>query len=136
MERQVINPESLWDASNRSYSHVVKVINPEAWIFVAGQAAVETVNGELSVVGPGDIELQTRRTLENIQKELEAAGATMADIVDMTVFLRDVKGHQWPVRKVREEFFEAGNFPVSTMVEISRLAIDGLLIEIDVIAAI
>ena len=51
----------------------------------------------------------------------------------MTVYLRD-KGHQWPVRNVRSEFFEQGHFPVSTMIEVKDFCVEGMLIEIDAIA--
>jgi len=68
-------------------------------------------------------------------RNLEAAGAGFADVVKMTVYLLDIKNHQWPVRNVRAEFIDTENPPVSTMVEVSRLAIDGMLIEVDVVAA-
>lgn len=45
-----------------------------------------------------------------------------------------IKNHQWPVRNVRAEFINKENPPVSTMVEVSRLAIDGMLIEVEVVA--
>lgn len=132
MHKEFINPDTAWNAAPRGYSHVVKVTNPTATIFVAGQAAVDK---DLNIIGT-DIEAQTRATFENIKAGLEAAGATMADIVDMTVYLSDIATQQWPVRKVREEFFEPGCFPVSTMVEVSRFALEEMLIEIDVIAAV
>ena len=53
-----------------------------------------------------DIREQTRVCFQIIGKELEAAGATLDDICDMTVFLRDIENHKWPVREVRSEFFE------------------------------
>jgi 2-iminobutanoate/2-iminopropanoate deaminase len=131
--KEVINPEGMWNATPRSYSHVVKVTNPQSLIFVAGMASVSP---EIEVIGRDDIEVQTRTTFENIRTELDAAGASMSDIVDMTVYLVDIRNHQWPVRKVREEFFAPEELPVSTMIGVAELALDGLLIEIDVIAAI
>ena len=131
MPKEVINPEGLWDSSNRSYSHVVKVTNPQSLIFVAGMAAV---GPDLKMVSD-DIREQTRVCFQIIGKELEAAGATLDDICDMTVYLRDIENHKWPVREVRSEFFEDGRLPVSTMIEVSNFAIEGMLIEIDVIAA-
>lgn len=131
--KEVINPQGMWNATPRSYSHVVKVHNPQAMIFVAGMASVSP---DIEVIAPGDIEVQTRTTFENIRTELEAAGAKMSDIVDMTVYLTDIRNHQWPVRKMREEFFAPEELPVSTMIGVKELALEGLLIEIDVIAAI
>jgi enamine deaminase RidA (YjgF/YER057c/UK114 family) len=54
----------------------------------------------------------------------------------MIVFCTDVAGQQWPIRNVRAEFIDTQHPPVSTMVEISKLAIEGMMIEIDVIAAL
>lgn len=131
MPKQVINPEGLWDAGPRSYSHVVKVTNPQSLIFVAGMAAV---GPDLKIISD-DIREQTRGCFELIAKELEAAGAVLDDICDMTVYLLDIDQHKWPVREVRNEFFEPDRLPVSTMVEVRKFAIEGMLIEIDVIAA-
>jgi 2-iminobutanoate/2-iminopropanoate deaminase len=131
MPKEVINPPDLWDAGNRSYSHVVKVTNPQSLIFVAGVAAVD----ESITVVSDDIEVQTRKCFEIIEKELAAAGATLDDICDMTVYLLDIDNHKWPVRKTRAEFFTPGREPVSTMIQVSKFAIERMLIEIDVIAA-
>ncbi len=130
MPKQVINPEGLWDSGPRSYSHVVKFTNPQSIIFVAGMAAV---GPDLKMVSD-DICEQTRECFRLIEKELAAADATLDDICDMTVYLRDIDNHKWPVRETRNEFFEPGRLPVSTMVEVSNFAIEGMLIEIDVIA--
>lgn len=131
MPKHVINPEGLWNAGPRSYSHVVKIDQPQSLIFVAGLAAVDA---DINIVSD-DIEEQTRRIFEILREELAAAGATLADVVDMTVYLLDIEHHQWPVRKVRAEFFESGQEPVSTMIQIAKFALDGMLIEVDAIAA-
>lgn len=128
--REVINPPDLWKSTGRSYSHVVKITNPTAMIFVAGLAGV---NNDLAVVSD-DIEEQTRRTFEILALELEAAGASLADVADMTVYLLDIDNHAWPVRNVRTEFWDEGELPVSTMIEVRNFAIEGMLIEVDAIA--
>ena len=53
----------------------------------------------------------------------------------MTVYLLDIENHKWPVRETRREFFDDDRMPVSTMIEVRNFAIEGMLIEIDVIAA-
>lgn len=131
MQREFINPKGHLNSIPRGYSHVVKVKNPGTFIYVAGQGPV---NEKLELIGLGDIEAQARATFQNIKRNLETAGAGFADVVKMTVYLLDVKNHQWPVRNVRAEFINTENPPVSTMVQVSRLAIDGMLIEVDVVA--
>ncbi len=131
MTTEFINPPTAFNSLPRGYSHVVKITNPNALYFVAGAAAVDT---ELNVQHPGDVEGQTRLIFENIARDLEASGASLADIVDMTIYVADV-ADQWRVRAVRNEFFPADKLPSSTMIAVKSFCIDGMLIEIDVIAA-
>ena len=91
------------------------------------------VDSERNLVGEGEIEAQTRQAFKNLANKLEAAGATFADIVKMVVYVQDIEKNQWPVRNVRAEFIDVDHPPVSTMIEVTRLAKDGGLIEIDVI---
>ena len=131
MTTEFVNPPTAFDSLPRGYSHVVKVTNPSALYFVAGAAAVDT---DLNVRHIGDVEGQTRVIFTNIARDLEASGASLADIVDMTVYLADTDD-QWRVRGVRNEFFPADKLPSSTMIAVKSFCIEGMLIEIDVIAA-
>ena len=98
-------------------------------VFVSGQVG-RNAQGE---VAKGDIRAQTRQALENIKAVLEAAGATMDDIVKVTVFVTDVAEQYAPIHEVRAEFFKK-DYPASTLVEIKALAGPDLLIEIEAIA--
>lgn len=131
MERETINPKGAINSIPRGYSHAIKVRNPGSFVFVAGQGPLDA---DMKLVGAGDIEAQTRQTFKNIQRNLEAAGATFKDVVKMTVYVLDIEKQQWPVRNVRAEFIDTERPPVSTMVQVSKLAIPGMLIEVDVIA--
>ena len=132
MDRTFINPTDAAKSIPRGYSHAIKVENPGSLLFIAGQGAIDE---NLKIVG-NDIETQTRKTFENIKRNLDAAGAAFGDIVKMTVFCSDIENQQWPIRNVRAEFIDVERPPVSTMVQISNFAVKGMLIEIDVIAAI
>ncbi len=120
MEREFINPTGGLKSVPRGYSHVVKVRNPGAFVFIAGQGPVD---GDLKLVGGGDIEAQTRTTFENIKRNLEAAGARFSDIVKMQVFLSDIATQQWPVRDVRAEYIDLDHPSVSTMIETDVIAV-------------
>jgi 2-iminobutanoate/2-iminopropanoate deaminase len=98
-------------------------------IFVSGQVA-RNAAGE--TVGRGDIRAQTRQTLENVKAVLEAAGATMDDIVKVTVFVTDVS-HLAAIHEVRAEYFRR-DYPASTLVEVKSLVSPDLMIEIEAIA--
>ena len=110
------------------YTDVV-VAGPGRTIYVSGCGAIDE-SGKL--VGRGDITAQTRKTLDNIKLSLAAAGATLADVVKVTVYLASVDDRQ-KVNEVRKEYFGAAK-PASTLIEISRFAIDGMLIEIEAVA--
>ena len=130
MDREFINPPGAHDPIPRGYSHIIKVRDPGETIYIAGQGPVDS---ERNLVGEGEIEAQTRQAFKNLANKLEAAGATFADIVKMVVYVQDIEKNQWPVRNVRAEFIDVDHPPVSTMIEVTRLAKDGGLIEIDVI---
>ena len=98
-------------------------------VFVSGQVAR---NSRGETVGVGDIEAQTRQTLENVKAVLAEGGATLDDVVKVTVFVTDV-GDYVAIHKVRGEYFKSP-YPASTMVEVSALVNPDLKIEIEAIA--
>ena len=96
------------------------------FVFVAGQGPLDPATGE--IVGD-TIEEQTARTLENVKAILEAAGATMADVVKATVHLSDLSLFQ-RYNAVYTTYFPEPK-PVRTTVGSQLL---GIMVEIDVIA--
>ena len=96
------------------------------FIYVAGQGPIDPVSGKIM----GDtIEAQTALTLDNVKAILEAAGATMGDVVKSTVHLTDLSLFQ-SFNKVYADYFPDPK-PVRTTVG-SQLM--GILVEIDVVA--
>ena len=101
-------------------------------VFVSGQVARD-LDG--SVVGVGDVIAQTRKVLQNMQSVLAESGATLDDVVKVTVFVTSLERHFADIHKVRGEFF-TGGYPASTMVEVKSLVHEDMLIEIEAIAVI
>jgi 2-iminobutanoate/2-iminopropanoate deaminase len=98
------------------------------FIFVSGQGPLDPATGKIT----GDtIEEQTARVLENIKTILEAAGASMADVVKANAYLRDMSLFD-RYNKVYVNYFPDPK-PARTTVG-SVLPMEGMLIEIDVIA--
>ena len=124
------NPSNLKNVRASVYSHFVRVDNPGSLIFVSGQLARD---GEGNQVGGGMLE-QTRQCIRNIETVLQAAGASLSDIVWTTVYTVDIREFKQIVA-AREEFFR-DHLPTSTMVEVNHLSEPGLLVEIQVIAAL
>jgi 2-iminobutanoate/2-iminopropanoate deaminase len=125
------NPPGLKNVRASVYNHYVRVDNPKAMVFVSGQVSRDDDGNQ---VGAGSMLEQTRQCLRNIERNLEAAGASMADVVSTTVYTTDIREFKQIVA-AREEFFK-DHLPTSTMVEVSHLADPGLMVEITVIAAI
>ncbi|MCC6364577.1 MAG: RidA family protein [Bryobacterales bacterium] len=98
------------------------------FIFVAGQGPIDSVTNEFSF---GTIEHETRVTLTNIQRILTAAGASMADVVKCSVFLKDGRDFN-AMNSVYAEFFGEAK-PARTTVE-TKFANDTMKVEIDCIA--
>src|ERR1700753_2963252 len=90
-------------------------------LFVSGLTAHD---GEGKLVGGTDAAAQTRQILANLKLVLDAAGATMADVLKVTVFLTDITDRA-AINPVRQEFFGAAR-PASTLIEGSRLRLPGL----------
>ncbi|CAG8437956.1 4636_t:CDS:2 [Acaulospora colombiana] len=88
-------------------------------------------NGELEL----DIREQTRAVIENIATILEASRASLEDVVDLTVFLVDMKDYSG-FNEVYNKYFDAQNGPARTTVAVKQLPSPKLLIEIKATAMI
>jgi len=78
---------------------------------------------------------QARQAFRNLGAVLDAAGSSFADVVKLTYFVRDVSS-VGAIRVVRDEFVDVSKPPASTLVEVSRLFMPELLIEIEAVAAV
>ena len=115
-----------------NYSHVARVEAGDAvFLFLAGQIATDNVG---KPIGPGDITAQSEAIFENIQTILAAYGATMKDIIKVTTFTTDMS-KRTEMATVRQRYF-SDPYPISTLVEVSKLAQPEWLLEVEVVAVI
>lgn len=112
------------------YSPVVSVRGARL-LFVAGKVAIDEKG---KIVGLGNIEAQCRQVMKNLKGALEAAGATLDDVIKITALLTD-RAHAATWVRVRREFFTK-NLPASTGFIVGALASDEYMIEVDAIAAV
>ena len=110
-------------------SHYTDAVRAGDLLFVSGCIAVD---GDGRLVGGDDAAAQTRQVFANLEAILAAAGASIRDVVKVTVFLTDVRDRA-AVNTVREEIF-GGTRPASTLVEVSKLVVDGARVEIEAVA--
>lgn len=122
-KQKIIHPDRKAGFDTGAYSDGVVA---GGFLFLSGQASVDFKTSQFV---PGTIEEETERTLNNLKAIIEAAGATMDDVVKCTVHLRDINEFD-RYNKVYATFF-TGIKPARTTVQ-SVLA-EGLKVEIDCI---
>ena len=97
-------------------------------IYTSGQLPINPADGTI----PATISEQAEQSLKNVKAVLEAAGATMEDVVKATVFVRDMSSFA-RVNDIYSSYFTGEVLPARSCVEVSDLP-KGVLIEIEVIA--
>lgn len=126
MKKEIIQTSKA-AAAVGPYSQAIKMGD---FIFTSGQIPVDPKTNEL--VGE-DIESQTHQVFENLIAVLEAANATLEDIVKTTIFMKNMDEFE-TVNAIYGEYFTE-NPPARSTVEAARLPKD-ILIEIEVIAVV
>ena len=103
-------------------------------LYIAGTTALSHVSGDYYERKiPDTIEEQTRLTLDNIKKCVEAAGGTMADIFKIVIMLKNPADYK-RMNAVRAEYFPVEP-PISTCFRADAMR-DDLLVEIEAVALI
>jgi enamine deaminase RidA (YjgF/YER057c/UK114 family) len=130
--KEVLNPPA-WKKP-RGYSNLIKATGGKI-LFAAGQAASDAQG---NLVGEGDICRQYEQVLSNIQEVMATGGAKMNDIVRLTIYCTDrdaflAKGKE--CGQIHKKYF-GDYYPASTLVEIKKLFLDGMLLEIEATAMI
>jgi aminoacrylate peracid reductase len=125
-ERKPILPRGL--TANPAFSPGVQA---GEFLFVSGQVAQDN-NG--NVVGVGDCEAQTRHVMSRILTIVEAAGATMQDVVKITTFLTQLDNYP-AFNKVRSETFP-NSPPASSTVIVAGLVRPEFLVEVEAVVRI
>jgi len=107
------------------FCHAVRAGN---LLFISGATAggSEAANGTAAQ--------QAEAVLDKLSHILEAEGATLANVVKVTVFLTDMQDRA-EVAQVRERYFQ-GTYPASTLVQVAGLATPNLKLEIEAVAAL
>ena len=118
-------------AGQPSYSHVVTVSGTGKIVFIAGQLARD-IDG--NCVGKGDMRAQIEQVGENIKAALEAAGATLADIVKTTTYVTDMDEY-FKHQDMRMRYFSDA-LPTSTTVQVARLSRPEFMVEIEAFAIV
>jgi enamine deaminase RidA (YjgF/YER057c/UK114 family) len=121
-EKKLVRTGTKWEPLV-GYCRAVRV---GAHVAVSGSAPVGPDGG---LVGPNDAYRQARRCIEIIAAALEEAGSSLNDVVRTRMFVTDISRWEEIARAHQEAF--ADITPATSMVEVSRLISDGMLVEIE-----
>ena len=98
-------------------------------LFISGQAAID---GTGQIVGAGDFDVQAKQVFANLERVLQAGGSSLANVIKVTIFLRDMSNFS-KIVELRGRYFQSP-YPADTIVEVSSLYSPEALIEIEAIA--
>jgi reactive intermediate/imine deaminase len=112
-------------------SHYCDAVRFGDLLFISG---VPPTDAKGNVVGGADVAEQARQVFRNMKLVLDAAGASFADILKVTVYLLDVDDRA-KINPVRKEYFGAAR-PASTLIGVKELAIPGMKVEIEAVVGL
>lgn len=124
--RQIINlPEAEHAYNSFHFAQANRVGNT---IWVSGQVGID------AEMNPADgMAAQARLAFQSLQTILAAAGATLADVVELSSFHIDLHAGMAEFMAVKDEFFPE-RYPAWTAIGVSQLALPGLLVEVKAVA--
>lgn len=122
--------EFLLPALAAPISHYCDAVRWDDTLYISGIPPLD-VKGRVVSEDPA---AQARQVFENMKIVLDAAGATFADVLKVTVYLTDVNDRS-KINPVRKEYFGAAR-PASTLIGVKELAIPGMKVEIEAIVGI
>jgi len=126
-----INPPSVSAPKGYSHAAVVDLGNCKMLI-ISGQVALDNKG---NLVGKGDFGKQAEQVFQNIRSVVESAGGKMDNVVKLGYFVTDVSQIQ-TLRAIRDKFVNTKSPPASTLVQVSKLFRDDILLEIEATAII
>lgn len=124
MPRRTTNPPELHPAPG--FSHVSEAVGTRT-VHLAGQVALDP---QFGIVGGDDLFEQTRAAMRNVELALRAAGAGWDDVVRRTIYTTQPTEYA-AITSAIEEVQGSTEHPAQTIVGVTGLAVEGLLIEIE-----
>jgi enamine deaminase RidA (YjgF/YER057c/UK114 family) len=129
VEREIINPWKWQDALG--FVQANEVTGGTRVLYCAGQVPVDA---DGKPVHAGDIGAQLKRTLENLEQVLRAAGFGLPDVVRLNIYTTDIEGFSANRNIFLDGLLRKGCRQASTLIGVARLARPEFLIEIEATA--
>lgn len=127
----LVNPPGLYDPTANGYSHVALVAPNARIAFIAGQGG-ESEDGTLS----DDFQVQVRQAFFNLRTALNAAGANFDNVAKLTVLVVNHNEDRLRVFSNELAAWCGDAKPACTLIPVPRLALDGMLFEVEAIAVL
>ncbi len=121
----------VWKARGQGFQ-MAAVRSEGVVVHLTGQVAWDA---DENIVGRGDVEVQARQCFQNISRLLDHIGGQLSDIVSVTTYFT-ARAQLPAIQKVRLEFLETADAPVSTSVMVAGLGHEDFLVELTPIAVI
>ena len=124
-------------SSNSPYEEIIgfsRAVRVGDTVYVSGTVAWGDPPEAEKLVGEGNVYLQARQALRNIERALGEAGASLSDVVRTRIYLTDIDRWEEAARAHAEAFAEVR--PAASMVEVSRLVDTAMLVEIEAVAVV
>ena len=130
MSEQIINPPEL--PVPRGFSHGI-VVEGGRLLMLAGQDASDA---EGKIAAPGDLLAQYEQVIKNLKAVVEAAGATLQDVVKLNIYVTDRDAYRAQLKPLGEIYraYFGRHYPAMALFEVKSLFQDGALIEMEGIA--
>ena len=126
-----INPATI--AKPPGYTHVIEVSGPGRTVYIAGQLGLDP-DGKLAGAS-GDFRAQAKQAFDNLKNALAAVDAGFEHVVKLNNYLVDIS-HIHTYFEVRDRYVDTKAPPASTTIQISKLAHEGALYEVEAIAVV
>lgn len=127
----IVNPPDLYDPTPHGYSHAVVAKGGTRLAFIAGQGG-EDANGALSA----DFAEQLRQAYANLRRALDAVGARPDQVTKITTYVVNYDPAMQAVMSGQVTATFGKDLPAQTLVPVPRLALDGMLFEVDAVAVL
>ncbi len=123
--------KTLFDPTPFAFSHATSVSGNGKYVFISGQSGGEDLKHTLSK----DFRTQVKFALKNLETVLKEYDLKADDVLKITILIVDHDQEKLTIwTEEMHKVWTNNEFPASTLIPVPRLALDGMLIEVDAIA--
>lgn len=128
---KIVKPHSLYDPTYYGYSQVVVSTNVGSLVHIAGQGGADS-NGQMAA----NFEAQVAQAYTNLSAAIAASGARTDQVTKINTYVVDYDEAMLEVMTKYVVMTFGTHLPAQTLVPVPRLAIDGMLFEVDAFAVL